>query len=100
MIYVISLAIYVAVLSAGLYLVKKRPHLVEKWLGWLCFVGLMAQLVVNYLFWGSAVSFNPLATLISPERSSLNLMYLAFISIFCYASLLALLFKANDFYHD
>lgn len=100
MIYLISLVVYVAVFAAGFYVVKKHPQRVERLLGRLCFLGLMMQLLVNYLFWGSAATFNPLATLVSADRSSVNLMYLALISIFCYASLLVVLFKANDFYNE
>lgn len=100
MIYLISFVIYVLVFVAGFYVVKKHPSRVEQWLGRLCFGGLLLQLSVNYLFWGEVANFNPLATLVGTEHSAVNLMYLALISIFCYASLLVLLFKANDFYNE
>lgn len=100
MIYLISLVIYVIVFGAGLYLVKTQPQKVERSVGKICLVGLILQLFVNYLFWGQVATFNPLATVVSTERSAINLMFLALISIFCYASLLVALFKANDFYHE
>lgn len=101
MIYLFSFLIYAVVFGAGFYLVRKNPTKVERLVGRICFIGLILQLFVNYLFWGSMASaFNPLAVMISPERSAVNLMFLALISIFCYASLLVVLFKENDFYNE
>ena len=100
MIYLISLVVYAIILAAGMYIVRKHSHQVERLLGRICPVGFVLQLLVNYVFWGQAASFNPLSGFVSPERSAVNLMYLALISIFCYAALLALLFKANDFYNE
>lgn len=100
MVYLISFVIYAIVFGVGFFLVKTNSSKVERLLGWICFVGLLLQVLVNYLFWGSAASFNPLATLISSERSAVNLMFLALVSIFCYAGLLVILYKAHDFYHD
>ncbi len=100
MLYAISFMIYVVVFGIGFYLVRmKTPHM-EKLLGRICFMGLILQILVNYLFWGRASSFNPLAVVISPERSAVNLMLLALVAIFCYASLLVVLYKANDFYNE
>lgn len=101
MIYIFSLIIFVIVFGAGFYIIKKNPAKVEHLVGRICFLGLAMQLFVNYLFWGSRASaFNPLALVISPERSAVNLMFLALISIFCYAGLLVILYKAHDFYND
>lgn len=101
MIYLFSFLIYAMVFGVGFYLIRCNPATVERLVGWLCFIGLILQLFVNYLFWGSmAGTFNPLAVMISPERSAVSLMFLALISIFCYASLLVILFKANDFYNE
>ncbi len=100
MIYLISFVIYAIVFGVGFYLVKTNPNKVERLLGRICFIGLIFQVLVNYLFWGSAASFNPLATIISSERSAINLMFLALVSIFCYAGLLIVLYKAHDFYHE
>lgn len=100
MIYLISLVVYAIVLTAGMYIVRKHPYQVERLLGRICLVGFVLQLLVNYVFWGQAANLNPLSGFVSPEPSAVNLMYLALISIFCYAALLALLFKANDFYND
>ena len=101
MVYIISLVVYAVVFGAGMYIVKKHPRQIEKLITKLCFVGFVLQLMINYLFWGhQAVKLNPLATVISSERSSINLMFLALVSIFCYASLLVVLFKAKDFYEE
>ncbi|MDO4897034.1 MAG: hypothetical protein Q3971_06695 [Moraxella sp.] len=101
MIYVISALVYVIVLLSGLYVAKTRPVKCERVIVKLCFVGFVLQLMVNYLFWGSGASnFNPLAMIVGAERSAINLMFLALVSIFCYASLLTILFKAKDFYEE
>lgn len=101
MIYAISAVVYVIILLAGLYVAKTRPAKCERVIVKLCFMGFALQLMVNYLFWGSGVSnFNPLATIVGAERSAVNLMFLALVSIFCYASLLTILFKAKEFYEE
>lgn len=101
MLYVISLVVYAIILLSGLYITKKTPTHCEKIITKLCLVGFGLQLMLNYLFWGSGASaFNPLASVVSAERSAVNLMFLALISIFCYAGLLTILFKAKDFYEE
>lgn len=99
MIYIISVVVYVIVFLAGMYVVKKHPNRTEKIIFKLCLVGFVLQLMINYSFWGSlATELNPLASSVGTERSSINLMFYALISIFCYASLLVVLSKAKDFY--
>lgn len=100
MIYLISLAIYLVVLGAGMYIVKTRPKQAEKFITKICAVGFILQLCVNYLFWGNIAAFNPLSTYVSIERSAVNLMFLGLVSIFCYAGLLVMLSKADEFYND
>lgn len=101
MIYLISVVIYAVILGAGLYLIKRHPAKCETVMTKLCLMGFLLQLMVNYLFWGGQMSaLNPLAQLFGGERSAVNLMILAIISIFCYASLMVILFKAKDFYES
>ncbi|OPH39295.1 hypothetical protein [Moraxella lacunata] len=52
MIYLFSFLIYAVVFGAGFYLVRKNPTKVERLVGRICFIGLILQLFVNYLFWG------------------------------------------------
>lgn len=100
MIYLLSLVVYVVVFMACMYIIKTQPDKVEKLITKICFVGFCSQLMINYLFWGNISAFGIISQVVSIERSAINLMFLCLTSIFCYASLLALLFKANDFYNE
>ncbi|MDO4250888.1 MAG: hypothetical protein Q4C68_05190 [Moraxella sp.] len=95
----ISIIIFVLVLIAGVLVVRKKPHLVEKLVTKLTVVGFCFQMMANWLFWGSGTSLNPMAVSTTPDKSSTVFLFLSLISIFCYAGLLALLFKAHDFYN-
>lgn len=100
MVYLISLVIYVVVFGACMRIIKTQPDRVEGFITKICFVGFCLQLMINYLFWGNANAFGILSQVVSIERSSMNLLFLCLTSIFCYGSLMVLLFKANDFYNE
>ncbi|MDO5652110.1 MAG: hypothetical protein Q4G13_08280 [Moraxella sp.] len=100
MIYGISFVVYAGVFGAGLYIVKRLPTQAEKLITKLTFVGFMLQVAINYIFWGNPSAFFAGDPLASSERLAVNFMFLCLISIFCYASLLVILFKARDYYHE
>lgn len=99
MIYIISFILYTAVFLVGMFFIHKRPQTAESAIHKIAIVGFFLQLLINWLFWGNLSAFNPIAPVVSMERSALNFMFLCLISIFCYASIFVLLLKANEYYN-
>lgn len=99
MIYAISFVVYAIVFCAGFYLVKKQPKNVERLVGKVAFIGFCLQIAINYMLKDSAVFYDFISSTHS-HRSSINFLFLCLVSIFCYASLLVVLYKSNDFYND
>lgn len=100
MLYIISILISSIVFISGLIVIHKKPHLANQILGKLVFFGCVLQILTNWLFWGEGTSFNPFAVIISTDKSYIRFMILCLVSIFCYSSALALLYKAHDFYNN
>lgn len=100
MIYIISIVIYAIIFGASMHIIINQPSHVEKLVAKLCLLGFLLQAMVNYVFWGELNTFSPFISDLGIERNAINLMMACLISLFCYASLLVLLFKANDFYNN
>lgn len=98
MVYLLSLVVYVIVFFVCLHLIKTKPSQSDSLVVRICLVGFALQLMINYLFWGNSGAFWVLSNFVQIERSMINLLFLTLTSIFCYASLMVLLFKAKDFY--
>ncbi|OAU94574.1 MULTISPECIES: hypothetical protein [Moraxella] len=100
LIYFVSAVIFFFILSVGLYITRRHGVRSEKVIVRLCLIGFLCQILINWLFWGDGVIYNPFSATGSVDRTGLTFLVLCLISIFCYASLLMLLYKANDFYNE
>ncbi|MFB6349399.1 hypothetical protein [Moraxella marmotae] len=100
MIYAISVAIFLLILLIGLYLIRRQGSSSEKVVTRLCVIGFICQIIINWLFWGDGIIYNPFANGASLEKTGLVFLVLCLISIFCYSALLLILYKANEFYNE
>ena len=97
MLYLISAVIAFIIFASGFAVVRLHPALVDKVVTKIVFVGFVFQIIANWLFWGGAdTSFAVQATV---DKASVNFLFLCLVSIFAYAGMLAVLFKAHDFYN-
>ena len=97
MLYLISAIIITIIFASGFAVVRLRPTLVDKVVTKIVFLGFAFQIAINWLFWGGANT--PFAVQATVDNASVNFLFLCLVSIFAYAGILALLYKAHDFYN-
>lgn len=101
MLYLVSAILIALVFVISFIIVRKiaNQH-AEKLVTRICAVGFVLQIIVNWLFLGAGMVHNPFAEQASVEQTSIAFLILCLVSIFCYGSLLLILYKAHEFYHD
>lgn len=99
LIYQISLAIFVLIGILGFVVIRSNPTWVERAVTQITLLGFLAQIAVNWLFLGSGMVYNPFAEAVL-GRTSITFLVFCLVSIFCYASLLMIFYKAHEFYHE
>lgn len=100
MVYVLSLIVYLLILGAGIYIIKKNPKGVEKYTTKIALIGFLVQVFINWASLGNVPFMPQMAVLGKSQNGSLDFMLLSLVSIFCYASLLVIFYKAYDYYKD
>lgn len=99
MVYVLSLIIYLLILGAGVYIIKKNPKKVEKYAAKIALMGFAVQVFINWASLGN-LPFMPQISNAKEQYDSLDLMMLSLVSIFCYGAMLVIFYKAYDYYHS
>lgn len=100
MVYLLSFVIYVAVLGLGILVIQKCKQNYERHMIKLTLFGFGTQLFINWASLGNVAQMPQLNLLNRANSGNIELMILTLISIFCYASLLVIFFKAYDYYHS
>lgn len=99
MVYLISFVIYMIVLGVGIFVIQKTPKNFERHIIKLALLGFAIQLFINWASLGNLPVLPQLERLNRADNATFELMILSLISIFCYASMLVIFFKAHDYYH-
>lgn len=100
MVYVLSLIVYLLILGAGIYVIKKTPKKVEKYAAKIALMGFAVQVFINWASLGNLPFMPQMGNLDQGQYDSLDLMMLSLVSIFCYGAMLVIFYKAYDYYHD
>lgn len=100
LLYVISAAVFAVVFLAGFVLIRKNPTWIEKAVIQLSLVGFFIQIAINWLFLGKGMVYNPFVENTTLTQTSVHFLILCLISIFCYCSLMMILYKAHEFYNE
>ncbi|WP_066805162.1 hypothetical protein [Moraxella oblonga] len=100
MVYIVSLIIYVLIFVVGMYFIKSQTDSAKASIIKANLVGFCIQILINYAFWGNPDAFGILSQFVNIERDTTNFILLCLTSVFCYGSLLALLFMADNLYHE
>lgn len=98
MVYLVSFVVYMAILGFGIIIIQKSLIHYERHIIKLTLFGFAIQLFINWSSLGNLSAMPQLTLLNRANNSNIELMILTLISIFCYASLLVIFFKAHDYY--
>lgn len=99
MVYLLSSIVYIIVLGLGIMIIQKIPKNYERYIIILAVLGFLIQLFINWSSLGNLPVMPQLTNFNRSNDVSFELMILMLISIFCYASLLVIFFKAHDYYY-
>lgn len=100
MVYVLSLIVYLLILGAGIYIIKKNPKKMERYATKIALIGFAVQMFINWASLGNLPFMPQIAIFGKGQHGSLDFMLLSLVSIFCYAGLLVIFYKAYDYYKD
>lgn len=100
MVYVLSLVVYLLILAAGIYIIKKSPKRVERYAAKIALIGFFVQMFINWASLGNLPFMPQIDILAKGQHGSLDFMLLSLVSIFCYAALLVIFYKAYDYYQN
>lgn len=100
MVYVLSLVVYLFILGIGVYLIKQNPHKAEVYAISIALIGFFIQIFINWASLGNVPTMPQIGIFGEGQHSSLDFLLLSLVSIFCYAALLVVFYKTNDYYHE
>lgn len=98
MVYVVSFIIYVIILGIGVAIAKKAQK-IELYGVVVSMVGFAIQVFINWAALGNIPSMPQISNFSVTQHGLLDLIILSMVSVFCYAALLVIIYKAHDYYH-
>lgn len=99
MVYVLSFIVYMIILGIGVAVAKKAQK-IELAGVTVSMVGFLIQVFINWASLGNIPSMPQISNFNITQHGLLDLIILSMISVFCYAGLLVIIYKAHDYYHQ
>lgn len=97
MVYVLSFIVYMIILSIGVAVAKKAQK-IELAGAAVSMIGFLIQVFINWASLGNIPSMPQIANFNITNHGLLDLIILSMVSVFCYAALLVVIYKAHDYY--
>lgn len=97
MVYVLSFIVYMIIFSIGVAVAKKAQK-IELVGAAISMVGFFIQVFINWASLGNIPSMPQIGNFNITQHGLLDLIILSMISVFCYAGLLVIIYKAHDYY--
>lgn len=97
MVYVLSFIVYMIIFGIGIAVAKKVER-IELPGAIVSMIGFLIQVFINWASLGNIPSMPQIANFNVTNHGLLDLIILSMVSVFCYAALLVVIYKAHDYY--